>query len=976
MKSSEELVLTITGNTAEGRAALNELLTALQALVQGAVAANQAIGASAKTSADEQTKAAGAAVPALNDQEQAARRLANAHADLVESVKKHVLGIVAGMATYEGLKQVFGGIKDFVMSSVAAFGEAEAAQKRLTVALTVQGQYSPAVIQQYRTIADELSRTTAVERDAVIQTEALLVQIGQVAPADMKRATQAVADLSAGLGIDLEGATRMVSRALEGNFMSLKRVGIGVDATAFAARGMAAVLEAIESRVGGQAQAELETYAGRVKHIGNMWTETKEALGGFIVNSPLAIAALRALTEYSESNKAAAEAMGSSWGLWFQNAGLFKFGEFISGLEGIASVANRAAIEAGRLAGAAKLLQASGMDSMSNYLKGGPPKFVFPDATRATDPMAALRDQMKAEADVADLLSPALAKLTTEQDRLVRSLLAANVPFAEFPKSLRVSQEQVSLLSDRMKAGDAAAKKYAEEMKKFSEETVGAVNAIMAGSTGEAAWDAFLKLGKNVKDGADEYWAKPFIAASDSIDEAFWRTHKAITETGQIVTTDNEEMWTLFGKQTDEWMKKYLKILAEQEKLRLGITSTGTDWKQMGEIGTKALSDISRVAEMSGHATTSALASVASSVIGLFAKGKPVEAALAGVTGLITTFANTLFKVEERAVNDLRDTFFAAQGGFAALHEKLIAAGAESAFQMVWNAKTTKDWEAGVKAVTAALDAQNQKLADQATLREDLAGKIADTEMALVSLREQAIPTWDQMSALATKYGISVENAGKAVQQLSINATASSLLNDWQTWSKASGDLNAMIAAQAGQISKVVQQSIAFGTTLPENMRSLIQLIADNGLLLDQTGNKITDLSKLSFGASVVTEADKMTAAIDTLVQKLQDLIDQLAKVGEAALPNVIPTANGGGPGYGIQTGKGGTYDALDQGRWTPNLADLPGTSFASIAAAVGGQGYASAVVDLTSVINLDSREIARATVARQLELAYLYGAI
>jgi hypothetical protein len=63
-------------------------------------------------------------------------------------------------------------------------------------------------------------------------------------------------------------------------------------------------------------------------------------------------------------------------------------------------------------------------------------------------------------------------------------------------------------------------------------------------------------------------------------------------------------------------------------------------------------------------------------------------------------------------------------------------------------------------------------------------------------------------------------------------------------------------------------------------MRPLIQAMIDAGLLLDENGTKITDISQIKFGAPLVSEVDKLVKAIAELVAlltvKLKPAIDAL----------------------------------------------------------------------------------------------------
>ena len=296
-------------------------------------------------------------------------------------------------------------------------------------------------------------------------------------------------------------------------------------------------------------------------------------------------------------------------------------------------------------------------------------------------------------------------------------------------------------------------------------------------------------------------------------------------------------------------------------------------------------------------------AKASSSLFGMF--GKNITSALGdiipGIGGMIGSLAgpaiewigNKLFKTEGKHVNDLRDAFMEAQGGYIKLHQSLIDAGAEALYFQLQSAGNMKDWEAAQKAVTAALDAYNAKLKEEAQLKSD----IAATEKEIADLEAQLIPTWDQVSGIIDKYKINVDALGVSVQQLKITDISKTIVEDWDTMSRAGAEMGIVAEGMKDQINKVVQEAAKFGTELPSNMKPALEKMIELGLLVDANGIKITDLSGIKFGEPVKTEADKIRDAIKELVEKLGALIDKLtgpggvtdsfAEVGRTKVPTI-----------------------------------------------------------------------------------------
>src|SRR6185436_4669953 len=95
------------------------------------------------------------------------------------------------------------------------------------------------------------------------------------------------ANLSSGSGglINLENATMLVSKAFSSGGESLGKLKAILGETAPKGNDMALILDAINAKFGGQAAAQLETYAGRMEHLKNQMSDFKEKVGELLVNA-------------------------------------------------------------------------------------------------------------------------------------------------------------------------------------------------------------------------------------------------------------------------------------------------------------------------------------------------------------------------------------------------------------------------------------------------------------------------------------------------------------------------------------------------------------------------------------------------------------------------------------------------------------------------------------------------------------------
>lgn len=157
---------------------------------------------------------------------------------------------------------------------------------------------------------------------------------------------------------------------------------------------------------------------------------------------------------------------------------------------------------------------------------------------------------------------------------------------------------------------------------------------------------------------------------------------------------------------------------------------------------------------------------------------------------------------------------------------------------------------------------------------------------------------WKKIKEAADRIGLSEEKLGKAYQQKRMNATAKSLIDDFEAVMAGGADINDVLDAMKDEINALVLDSMKFGTTIPENMKPWIQALIDAGKLVDENGQLITSLDGIQFGPEIKSQFEEITDAI-------RDLIEELKKL--PGLFNGIPPVPGGGtPGGGTPGGGGG----------------------------------------------------------------------
>lgn len=211
-----------------------------------------------------------------------------------------------------------------------------------------------------------------------------------------------------------------------------------------------------------------------------------------------------------------------------------------------------------------------------------------------------------------------------------------------------------------------------------------------------------------------------------------------------------------------------------------------------------------------GAGTGAATGALIGSVVPVL--GTAIGALVGGLAGL---FSGWLGKTQSQKVNDARDQVTAKFGGtgtgagsgFANLAAELQkATGSGALFERFLKASTMKDFEAATKAVTEALSSQAYT-----TL------KVKEASDDLTKQREAAVA------------------AGQSEDEA--------------------------IRAQAGSYSDLLQTIKTTGATAPEAMQPILLKLMDMGLLVDATGQKLTDLSGINF-ADAAGNIHQVTAAV------------------------------------------------------------------------------------------------------------------
>jgi hypothetical protein len=92
-------------------------------------------------------------------------------------------------------------------------------------------------------------------------------------------------DISAGTGRDLGSVTEALSKAYDGNFGALKRIGVSLDEDIIKSKDFDAATLVLSETFGGQAATQAETYEGKLARLSVAFNEGKETVGAYILDA-------------------------------------------------------------------------------------------------------------------------------------------------------------------------------------------------------------------------------------------------------------------------------------------------------------------------------------------------------------------------------------------------------------------------------------------------------------------------------------------------------------------------------------------------------------------------------------------------------------------------------------------------------------------------------------------------------------------
>lgn len=791
---------------------------------------------------------------ALVRMEAATRQVEKPTQQLGLSVKTLVASYLTGQAIWSAATSAFRSLVGVVTDSLKEYAAAEAAQKKLTVALNNQGQAAPEVGRQFSKMASEFQRTTVYSDDLIVEMQALLVQVGGVMPSQMKRALAASTDLASGLGIDLRAATMLVGKAFAGETGSLSRYGIIIDQTALKSKGVEAVLDSINSKFGGQARGEIDTYNGRLQQLTNTWDNFLESMGRAIAEDPILKAFLSNASSYMQSFAAQTEDAEATFSRFIVGAATGRSPVALQLLD-IADASARAFDNAMKLRGALEDLDTIDKGALKASIM--PAKLGLPAGSQALvqETLAGWKSQTQA--------MDAAAKTAQRLREELRSMAAA--------------------------FRGATAIEAAEKMLKAI--AIAAEEGVPVMQMTRAAQD---QINQTMKAAIDVYAAQGRVAP-----EAIRRVYD---ETKNLLEIQKEfaaliaknPLSVLGGVQSPALLTDTFKAPEPRTiDLRTSRTSTLPIAKNPLDIlnglpGGLSLgpppSFLKRLSADFGGFFKKDLAGI---VMGALQGGGNVSKSIGGALGGL--FASGSSAIGKSLTNGLSGMLGKGLGGalgsvlpgIGTMIGSFLGSKLGGVFGNLFGGKDKKATEQ-IRTMQAELLKTHGSLDEIRRMGQLVGVNLADAWGAkgqsglksFTALAEEFQRKQEQLTGALERYGLTWLDVGQQARQSQLDQVAAGLVSDFEILKTAGVDVTKIVGGMSTAINKFLTDALTTGATIPPAMKPMIEQLIRTGQLTEQNAALMLGMKHeaVPAWADVKAAAERYGIALDSLGPKIEQI--------------------------------------------------------------------------------------------------------
>ncbi len=196
-----------------------------------------------------------------------------------------------GQIVVDGAKKAIRLFTDTLGDAIKGAIESEQSEKNLETALASTGRTVEKLLPAYLEFSKAQSRHVKYTDEEINAAQTLLVQMTSLDTQGIQRATKGAMGLASVMGISLQSATMLVTKAMEGNYGALSRYGIKVDENLTLQEKNAELLRQLDGLYT-RAEAEVNTFGGALGQLKKEWGELLEEAGKIITQNPAVVAAI------------------------------------------------------------------------------------------------------------------------------------------------------------------------------------------------------------------------------------------------------------------------------------------------------------------------------------------------------------------------------------------------------------------------------------------------------------------------------------------------------------------------------------------------------------------------------------------------------------------------------------------------------------------------------------------------------------
>lgn len=179
---------------------------------------------------------------------------------------------------FQGVREAYSALQMAFGSMLKAYGEQELNEVKLQTALKQTGNYTEQTMQELKNYASTLQNVTMYGDEAYLSVFGMLQAMG-LSVEQTKQAALQTANLATLMGTDLSSAVRVMGDLFAGDATMINRYIKGLDETIIKSGDTAAIVEYLNTRIGGQAQEAAKSGAGAIVQMNNALSDVQENAG-------------------------------------------------------------------------------------------------------------------------------------------------------------------------------------------------------------------------------------------------------------------------------------------------------------------------------------------------------------------------------------------------------------------------------------------------------------------------------------------------------------------------------------------------------------------------------------------------------------------------------------------------------------------------------------------------------------------------